>query len=69
MDWRESERTSWKGLIHQNKILVAIILIKFLHKKHMDFWYEVIGDQSVNQMHMTKLRIFNYRFKITLTLL
>jgi hypothetical protein len=28
--------------------LVAIILIKFLHKKHMDLRNEIIGDQSVN---------------------
>ncbi len=44
------------------------ILINFLHKKCMDFTYEIIGDHIVSpKLHMIGLGIFNYRCKMVLT--
>ncbi len=43
------------------------LLTNFLHKRHMDLTYKVVGDQIITQLHMLGLGTFSHMCKITLT--
>ncbi len=52
--WNENGKNEQNVLIHKEKCIhflkVVIILINFLHSHHLEFTYEVIGDQIEDQI-------------------